>query len=63
MNNIIYDIKEKKFKLVLYVEENVAGFKVYVTSDKTKYGIGNRSEYEFVAANRVVEMLNAYMKK
>ena len=63
MNNIIYDIKEKKFKLVLYVEENIAGFKEYVTSDKTKYGIGNRSEYEFVAANRVVEMLNAYMKK
>lgn len=63
MNNIIYDIKEKKFKLVLITEKTNAGFTVYVTEDGTKYGVGNRSDYEFVAARRVVQMLNAYMKK
>ena len=63
MNNILYDIKEKKFKLVLITEKTNAGFTVYITEDGTKYGIGNRSDYEFVAARRAVQMLNAYMKK
>jgi len=58
MNNILYDTKEKKFKLVLITEKTNAGFTVYITDDGAKYGIGNRSDYEFVPARRVVELLN-----